>query len=40
MVSRRDKRLEWRIVADPAVVTVVFAVLARLEWRRTKPAYG
>lgn len=32
--------LEWLIVVALAVVTVVFAVLARLEWRRTQSAYG
>jgi hypothetical protein len=35
-----DGSLEWLIVVALAVVTVVFAVLARLEWRRTRSAYG
>ena len=35
-----DGSLEWLIVVALAVVTVVFAVLARLEWRRTQPVYG
>ena len=35
-----DGSLEWLIVVALAVVTVVFAVLARLEWRRMRPAYG
>jgi uncharacterized membrane protein len=32
--------LEWLIVVALAVVTIVLAVLARLEWRRTQPVYG
>ncbi len=35
-----DGSLEWLIVVVLAVVTVVFAVLARLEWRRTQPVSG
>jgi hypothetical protein len=35
-----DGSLEWLIVVCLAVVTVVFAVLARLEWRRTRQVYG
>jgi hypothetical protein len=35
-----DGSLEWLIVVALAVVTVVLAVLARLEWRRTQSAYG
>lgn len=35
-----DGSLEWFIVIALAVVTVVFVVLARLEWRRTQPVYG
>src|SRR5712691_7859418 len=35
-----DGSLERLIVVALAMVTVVFAVLARLEWRRMQPAYG
>lgn len=35
-----DGSLEWLIVVALAVVTVVFAMLARLEWRRMRPAHG
>ena len=35
-----DGSLEWFIVVALAVVTVVLAVLARLEWRRTPPVHG
>jgi uncharacterized membrane protein len=35
-----DGSLEWLIVGALAVVTVVLTVLARLERRRTQPAYG
>lgn len=35
-----DGSLEWLIVVALAVVTVVLAVLARLEWRRTQPVHG
>ncbi|MGI5143559.1 MULTISPECIES: ABC transporter permease [unclassified Streptomyces] len=35
-----DGSLEWLIVVALAMVTVVFAVLARLEWRRTQPVNG
>jgi uncharacterized membrane protein len=38
--DRGDGSLEWLIVVALAVVTVVFAVLARLEWRRTQPVHG
>ena len=32
-----DGSLEWLIVAGLALVTVLLAVLARVEWRRTQP---
>jgi hypothetical protein len=35
-----DGSLEWLIAVALAAVTVGFAVLARLVWRRMWPAYG
>lgn len=35
-----DGSVEWSIVALALLVSAVFSVLARAEWRRTRPALG